>query len=481
MANVAAVCRWHRTRERCVGSVPRIVVLLSLAALIAGCELETSQGMSASSATTSAVAESISESPTGTEHLATTTSAAPSTSQLTEEPATTRRPATTISVPPMTGSDSARPQMSTAATRIISPTPTAATTSGAAATWTTTTKPPPPPRRGLGIEDGRLVVDGDLRPLIGVNAPGAASSTRLGSACGNADVDLDLMFSLLPDRSLVRVWFTQRMATDIGSITRDWSPLDAVVAAAERSAKRPILVVTLATSDGACDGGEWRDRGWFDGGFLTQSERAQPETYMAWVDSAVTRYESHDVIGAWEPINEPNPASCLDGYHGSGCFGHSTCAAGAAQSLRAFFNTVGGRIHRLDRNALVSTGGAGWCGWSTPDEAAVVESSPVVDIVSIHDYYATGTVVPDAVTAAVRRARTLGKPVLVGELGISATSNEIASRASTLVARAAATTRTGVDAVVLWTFGYGGTCGFCLLPTDPIYPMLATARFTSGY
>src|SRR5262249_19866000 len=97
----------------------------------------------------------------------------------------------------------------------------------------------------LTIRAGDFYVDGVKSQLVGVNASGAASVLALGSPCGGTDVDLDLMFSLLPERALVRVWFTQRMATGGATPTRMWDALDAVVAAAERAPSRPLLDVTL--------------------------------------------------------------------------------------------------------------------------------------------------------------------------------------------------------------------------------------------
>ena len=348
------------------------------------------------------------------------------------------------------------------------------TTESAPATTAPPVVPPPSPITArLAVRDGRLLVDGERRPVLGVNVAGAASVLRLGAPCGNVEVDPDQLFSVLPDRAMVRVWFTQRMATDIGRVTRDWSAVDAVVAAAERAPNRPILLVTLATGSGDCDGGRWRDRAWYAGG-AGATEAGMPNSYFGWVDEIVQRYASSPAIGAWEPVNEPDPSTCLPGFQGSGCFGHTRCDPGAAQALAGFFTTVGTRIRELDPGALVGTGGTGWCGWADEDQVRTVESSPGIDLVSAHDYHADTEPVPLGVTLEVRRGRALGKPVIVGEVGMNAagaSGRTPHQRAELLQAKVTGQVAAGADGVLLWVYG-PGFCELCIGPDDPVLALL---------
>jgi hypothetical protein len=325
------------------------------------------------------------------------------------------------------------------------------------------------------VWNGRFVVDGVERPLVGINASGAASTVAFGSPCGGTDVDLDQMFAALPERALVRVWFTQRMATVGVPPTRRWDAIDAVVDAAERASTRPYLLVTLATGAGDCDGGRWRDRAWYDGGYA-DPEPGMTTSYSGWVDEVVGRYAHRDVVAIWEPVNEPDPSTCEAGYDGSGCYGHTTCAVGAALSLAAFLDAIGGRIHAIDSNGLVSDGGGGWCGWRETADKVAIASAPNVDILSIHDYDAIDQPVPVWITDTAERARELGKAFVVGEVGIGAdgpTGRSREQRASMLRAKVDGQIEAGAAAVLLWVYGYGPSyCGYCIGPDDPVLVLL---------
>jgi hypothetical protein len=319
--------------------------------------------------------------------------------------------------------------------------------------------------------------------LVGVNATGAASVLALGSPCGGTDVDLDLMFSLLPERAAVRVWFTQRMATGGDPATRMWSALDAVVDAAERAPTRPLLIVTLGVSAGYCDGGAWRDRAWYDGGYGSGVEPGMTNSYLGWVDEATARYAHRPAVAVWEPVNEPDPSSCAAGY-AAPCYGYTTCDAGASLTLSQFFTVVGAHIHASDPDGLVSTGGTGWCGWSTPSEIRQIESTPEVDIVGVHEYEENEVDLPGWIVDAVGRARAVGKPLLIGELGMTTTPGVRTreQRADALARKMFAQLAAGADGVTLWVFGYGPVpCDLCLMPDDPIYaPLRALGQAVSG-
>jgi mannan endo-1,4-beta-mannosidase len=276
----------------------------------------------------------------------------------------------------------------------------------------------------------QLEVDGKPFTFVGVNAYELGTWSGVDNGCG-ADFSqegLNAFFSTLPAESVVRTWAWQgEVGTAPISHQRTWVALDRLVSTAGNFHVR--LILSLGPQDGTCDSGHWDDVSWYSGGyrqrFNDNGDSNDSTSYLTWVEQVVSRYRENPTIAMWEPINEPEAAACLPGYLGNACYDGATCPNehSAAVALRSFFDAVGGEIHRLDPGSLVESGeiGSGQCGTAGSD-AAYVESSPGIDVTSVHDYGADTTALPgDSYNGEkVRLAQTeaVGKPIIVGEMGI---------------------------------------------------------------
>ena len=177
---------------------------------------------------------------------------------------------------------------------------------------------------------------------------------------------------------MVRMWaFQGGIATNVLTKQTDWTGLDRVVDAAQRNKIKLILV--LGDQAGTCDDGHWRNREWYESGYMQAyndyGNGLTPLPYLDYIKLVVSRYKNSTAIAMWEPVNEPVVSECTSGK-GSACFSYQTCPneKAAAAALRSFFDAVGGQIKAIDPNHLVSSGviGDGQCG--------------TVDVASYHDY-----------------------------------------------------------------------------------------------
>jgi hypothetical protein len=317
----------------------------------------------------------------------------------------------------------------------------------------------------------------------------AASTYALGLGCGD-QIDPSALFAAVPSDALVRVWFTQYLATDHATGERDWSSFDRVVAAAETAPTHPHLVVTLANQSGDCDSGVWRGRAWYDGAWDHDVDGQLRQTYGRFVRDTVARFKNSAAVAVWEPVNEPEPSDCGGGFQGAGCYGHLSCAPGAPEALEVFFGGVGRAIRAIDSRRPISSGalGGAQCGWGS--DSNIPNSSPFVDIVSYHDY-ATKPEVTNELTRRLSEAKSLDKPLLIGESGFVAGDVpgclSTRERAATLGTKMADAFAAGVAGYVVWVYGGKGPagCDDYILPGDPVWSVLqspdsATSNGTAG-
>ena len=320
----------------------------------------------------------------------------------------------------------------------------------------------PAPGGYLSRQGTKLVLDGAQYRVVGLNAYELATDWGYNFGCGGEldDRTLDNFFATLPPRSLVRMWgFQGSMATNPTTHQRDWTGLDRVVAAAQRHGQ--MLVVSLGNQPGSCDDGHWKDRAWYSGGYRNvypgDGSSVATVSYWDWVHEIVSRYRDSTAIGMWEPINEPEASECAAGYAMDDCYHHILCpnSASATAALTAFFNTVGTEIKALDSNHLVESGALaqGQCGWTGTGYSAV-QASAGIDVVSYHDYDASSAM-PAGVTIGIDTARSLAKPMIVGELGISAADGttqcrSLSSRLDLARAKADTALSRGASGVFLW-------------------------------
>lgn len=344
--------------------------------------------------------------------------------------------------------------------------------------------PQPPPLPGLHRWRADLALDGRPVRLTGVNAYGATTWYGTNWGCGAPVYSLDRMFSELRPGSLVRTWAFQAMGWNNKDHPQhqDFFALDRVVQAAERH--HQLLVLTLSDQAGTCDDGHWHDQAWYDGGYRQRwnddGRGLSDRSYADWVTAVVTRYRDSPAVAVWEPVNEPEASECR-GATGGGCFdpARRACPPRATESLRRFFDEVGARIHQLDPGSVVGLGtnAGGQCGIADTGFASV-GASPEVDLLSYHDYGAESNPLPTGLTDRLAQAQTLGKPLLVGEVGVQggSTCRSKTERAALVKAKVDAALAAGADGWLPWWYSDGtGTCGDDFGPDDPLLAALTSA------
>ena len=321
--------------------------------------------------------------------------------------------------------------------------------------------------------------------FIGINVPQAATDYQVNGGCG-AYFDLLPFFDSLPPDSVARVGFGQDATIDEGRtmVNRDWRALDRVVEAADQSTTHVRLIVGLGGEGGTCDGGVFKTDEWYQEGYMqpyTGPDGYRRSSYWTYLKEVVSRYAGNPAILMWEPMGEPEAADCAPGYSGGECYSHKSCPADATATLVDWFDRVGAQIHEVDPGALVETGALSneQCGWAGGGELRIDEATGV-DVASFHDYGNPDQAMPAQLTAAIADARQAGKPLVVGEVGISAgvgCPTSLAQRAHDMAAKLHAALSAGAAGWVPWTYGAGTNngCDDYILAGDPVMSILAKA------
>jgi hypothetical protein len=144
---------------------------------------------------------------------------------------------------------------------------------------------------------------------------------------------------------------------------------------------------------------------------------------------------------------------------------------------------VGSEIHSLDPNHLVESGtiGSGQCGTSGPDYESV-SASPGIDVLSYHDYDGATLIGGDQWNGLALRfseAAALGKPIIGGEVGITAGSGtscvDLSTRSSQFEAKEAVQLDAGSAGLLVWDWMPVAPtgCAFDTYPGDPLINVLA--------
>jgi hypothetical protein len=310
----------------------------------------------------------------------------------------------------------------------------------------------------LSRRRGSLVLDGRRFRYLSYNA-----FTLTG--CGRADeipseAEIDSFFGSLRPNSLVRTWLF--MNTDI-------ERFDAIVGIA--SARGQKLIPVLTDDFGACGDPEGsKSDSWYAGGYR--------DRFMPWLREVVSHYRDEPAIGMWELVNEPGSARWL------ACSRTRSCKT---RDIRGFFDAAGGEIHRLDPHHLVESGAhAPWVyggarGWR------YIHESPGIDVTSVHEYDMRPGASPH-LPGAVTQADALGKPLILGEVGIFASLHgdrtkvmngnrciSFAARVTMFRAKLDATFRTTIDGVNVWNW-MPRNKHECRIETYPGDPLVATIR-----
>lgn len=295
---------------------------------------------------------------------------------------------------------------------------------GAAASntfWVTGTAAAPTKAGFVGRNGRSLTLNGAPYRFTGVNSYQLTTDYAVNYGCGenNTAADVDALFASLRPNSMVRVWAFQELAWNKNTATQAFTTIDRVVAAAERANQKVILV--LADQWANC-GETFKTESWYAGGYKTVVNNGTvlgaamaKLSYWNYVQAIVSRYANSPAIGMWEPVNEPSART----YSGG------PCSTTAATTLRSFFDAVGGEIHRLDPNHLVSSGlqGQGQCG-AVSGQYQTLHESPGIDVGSVHDWWPELAPIPgdqwNGMQVRINQMAAVNKPLFVGEVGMNA-------------------------------------------------------------
>ncbi|PRY15978.1 cellulase (glycosyl hydrolase family 5) [Kineococcus rhizosphaerae] len=345
--------------------------------------------------------------------------------------------------------------------------------------------------------DGReFTVDGEPFRFVGFNLYDAAASDRY--SCRPASrippEDLQAQFRWLHDEAgvtVIRFWAYQTYTAS----GRDFSAVDAVLAAARATGIRVIPV--LEDGPGDCSTGEpgvplsEADQGaWFTQGYREPYGSARL-SFREYAEVMARHYRDEPTIVAWMLVNEAETTARDER-------GRSV--------LVSFAGDVAGLVHSVDPNHLVTLGtqGNGAPGASGADLREVYNQSDL-DFVEVHDWARYGSdteAMPGAgsdgtlpaVDSSTCRSRTapvacsfaiaeeLGKPIVVGEAGISADdAGGRGRRAELLRAKAEAAFAAGASGYLVWHYSTAETDGYDVVRADrdPLFDV--TARLARGF
>jgi mannan endo-1,4-beta-mannosidase len=362
------------------------------------------------------------------------------------------------------------PTSSSAPARKPATTPVPTTSPALAVTPTTAIRTPSPspnssPSSHFVERSGTtLRLDGQPYRFSGINIYMAASGGTASSCGGALYPDVGVPLSHMPNGIVFRFWAFQNFFVSNGSF--NWANLDRVLAIA--AAHHDKVIPVLANQYSYCDGAG-KDLAWYARGYRGTVGRGDVLTYRSYVAKIVQRYANNPTVAMWQLVNE-----------GQAVNSNGSCNETAALSaLLSFSNDVGSMVHGLDPNHLVSLGtlagysGSGhqWCGAANADYQALM-ASPGTDVCDFHDYgypsYPMGMPVGPNLAQAIQRCHANGKPIMVAETGIFATSSaQLASRAAQFKAKFAAQLEAGVVGELMWTWTVKPA--FVLPAQDPDY------------
>lgn len=321
--------------------------------------------------------------------------------------------------------------------------------------------------------DTGLLLDATPWWPVGFNAYQLGTDWSVNVGCG-AQVDLDTYFRSLPPRSLTRFNLYSSLAVDKSTGMLNFSPLDAVFAAAARHDQMVLPVLT--GSSGACEDEAFRERGWYERGWQATIGPAGL-TYADWLTAAVQRWRDESALAGWELVGEPEASLCGS----DDCRWQARrCPPGGADVLRAFFDDAGGRLRDLDDAHPIFAGfvGGDQCGLAGTDLVRVAQSENL-DVLDFHDYPDDAGSQPAGsnLSSRIDQARSLGKPLVVNEIGVQAGScRTLDERAALVRERIDWVRAAGAAGALVWAFVPDPRVDDCTYDVgydDPLYAVIA--------
>jgi plastocyanin/N-acetylneuraminic acid mutarotase len=301
---------------------------------------------------------------------------------------------------------------------------------------------------------------------IGLNIYNANSSNNCWYDMAHGSTLDDALTAIGPGTNTIRAWFFQSLATTNGQ--RDWSSFDHTLAVAHAHGVK--VIVTLGNQWADCEpAAGYKDISWYTDRYK-QPDPGGTVSYRDWVQQVAARYKNDPTILAWQLLNEPEVLP----YKGADC---STVPESNAESiLYSFASDISGVIKSIDPNHLVSLGtiGSGQCGAQAGDYKTVM-SVPTLDLCEFHDYTPTQLIPGDqwnGLQVRVNECDELGKPLLVGELGVipSDVGGTLRDRANVVAGKLCAQLSAGVAGALLWAWDKNGSLldNFDIGPSDPV-------------
>jgi hypothetical protein len=292
-----------------------------------------------------------------------------------------------------------------------------------------------------------LTLNGQSYHFTGINIYMAASGGTPSSCGGELYPNVGVPLSDMPNGIVFRFWAFQNFFVSNGSF--NWTNFDQVLAIAAAHGDKVIPV--LANQYNYCDG-PTKDLAWYQSGYQSTVEPGNIVTYRQYVADTVSRYADNPTIAMWQLVNE-----------GQAVNGDGSCdEPDALSALLRFSDDIGGMVHSLDPNHLVSLGtiagysgsGGQWCGAANSDYQTLM-ASPGNDVCDYHDYGSPADPMgrPSApnLATAIQMCHADGKPIMIAETGIYADSSaELELRATEFSAKFSAEFQAGVVGELMW-------------------------------
>lgn len=306
-----------------------------------------------------------------------------------------------------------------------------------------------------------LTLDGKVTRLVGINRYQLAGGSRADqcvykskNAAWISWVQQIVTQAEKLGSNVVRIWAFQNFAGPSG---RDFVDLDHVVSYASKHGLKTILVLENTWAD--CTEGGIKDLAWFNHGY--DGNYGYPLSFTHYVEAIVDHYKNDPRVAMWQIMNEgkfyQNPAV-----------------------LAGFMGKIARLIKSIDKNHLVSGGAAiqCWQGNQGGVDFANFSRDPSIDVLDAHDYDEETVAWTGCMDRALKAARALNKPLLIGEAGIDSKKYSGEARAKFFAAKMQAAARRGVAGYLLWSLNVAPTYidTMDLKPADPAAQMLSKAR-----